>query len=64
MENKRTAYIVSGMFLQEYGHKLNVEEEREQIELFENVAQGAANREEVATFYRNNTQEVDCSKNL
>ncbi len=56
--NKRTAYIVSGMFLQENGHNLNVEQGREQIELFEDLAQGKANREEVAVFYRKNTQVI------
>ncbi len=61
--NKRTAYIVSGMFLQKNGHKLNVEQEREQIELFENLAQGKASCETVSAFYRKNTQEIDHSKN-
>ncbi len=56
--NKRTAYIVSGMFLQENGHNLNVEQGREQIELFEDLAQGKTNREEVAMFYRKNTQVI------
>ena len=55
--NKRTAYIVAGLFLYENGHELNIEKKREQIELFENLAQGKVSREELAEFYRQNSQE-------
>ncbi len=56
--NKRVAYIVAGLFLHKNGHKLNVEQKREQIELFENLAQGKVTCEEVAEFYRKNTLKI------
>jgi hypothetical protein len=41
---------------------LNKEQEREQTTLFENLAKGKAAREDVAEFYRHNTQKIDCSR--
>ena len=56
--NKRTAYAVADMFLYENGYDLNQEKELEQTTLFENLAQGTASREDVAEFYRQNTQKL------
>ncbi len=57
--NKRTAFTTSDIFLRENGRLLDKERSNEQTELFESLAQGKASREEVAEFYRNNTQKID-----
>jgi len=53
--NKRAAYITSGLFLRQNGYALTVKSPSAQITLFENLAQGQVNREELAEFYRQNT---------
>jgi len=57
--NKRTAYAVSDLFLYENGYNLEKERYMEQTTLFENLAKGELNREEVAEFYRQNTLQIE-----
>ena len=61
--NKRTAFITADIFLYKNSWLLDRESANEQTELFENLAQGKANYEEVADFYRQNTQEIDIYEN-
>ncbi len=55
--NKRTAYAAAGLFLYANGYTLDVLSVAEQISLFENLAMGQASREDLAQFYRQNTQQ-------
>lgn len=57
--NKRTAYGVAGLFLNENGYDLEIRNAQKQIEFFENVASGQANREELTDFYRQNTCQIE-----
>jgi len=57
--NKRTAYATSDLFLYQNGYDLNAEQAREQTTLFENLAKGEVRREELAAFYRQNTQVIE-----
>lgn len=54
--NKRTAYVIADLFLYENGYDLDIKNEKEQIKFFEDLAAGKISREEVAEFYRQNTQ--------
>ncbi len=54
--NKRTAYTAAGLFLHVNGYVLAVPSVAESIRLFENLAMGQVSREELAQFYRQNTQ--------
>jgi len=54
--NKRTAYAAAGLFLYVNGYILHVISASEQITLFENLAMGQISREDLAHFYRQNTQ--------
>jgi len=56
--NKRAAYATADMFLYLNGYDLNAESPSAQIALFENLAQGRINREELAEFYRQNTSKM------
>ena len=54
--NKRTAYASAGLFLFANGYLLRIPSVSAQISLFENLSSGQVSREELAQFYRNNTQ--------
>lgn len=56
--NKRTAFAAAGMFLEDNGYQLGVEKENEQEILFLRLAEGKVSREELAEWYRENTQEL------
>lgn len=56
--NKRTALAVAGLFLEKCGYQLEVQKKYEQKDLIEGVAQGQIKREEIAEFYRLNTQKI------
>ena len=60
--NKRTAYETADLFLYKNGHDLGIKDEKEQIAFFENLATGHVSREELAEFYRQNTQKIDRSR--
>jgi len=60
--NKRTAYLTSDLFLYRNGYDLNAELGREQTALFETLAKGKISREQVAEFYRQNTEKIERSE--
>ena len=53
--NKRTAFAAAGLFLEDNGHRLEVEKDNEQEILFLNLADGKLTRAELAEWYRQNT---------
>ncbi len=53
--NKRTAYIVGGLFLSANGFRLVTHSTRQSIAFFESLAAGEVTIEEVAVFYEENT---------
>jgi death-on-curing protein len=55
--NKRTAFAAAGMFLEDNGYRLESERDNEQEILFLRLAEGKVSREELAEWYRKNTQE-------
>ena len=55
--NKRTAFAAAGMFLEDNGYRLESEIDNEQEILFLRLAEGKVSREELAEWYRQNTQE-------
>ena len=57
--NKRAAYITSDLFLYLNGYDLNIKSTSAQITIFESLAKGEMNREELAEFYRRNTSIIE-----
>ena len=53
--NKRTGYIVAGLFLQVNRYKLAILDQQAQISFFEDVAAGLISENELAAYYRENT---------
>ena len=60
--NKRTAYATSDLFLYKNGYDLNAEQVQEQTRLFESLAKREVSREELAAFYRQNTQVIESTQ--
>ncbi len=54
--NKRTAYATADFFLYQNEHDLGIKNVQAQITFFENFAASNLSREELAKFYRQNTQ--------
>ncbi len=57
--NKRVAYITADIFLCLNGYDLEIESTSAQIIIFETLAKGDLSREELTTFYRQNTAKTE-----
>jgi len=57
--NKRTGYMVAGLFLLFNGYNLQIRSVSEQITLFENLAQGRINLDNLAQFYREQSSLIE-----
>ena len=58
-DNKRAAYITSGLFLFQNGYRLTIRSAKAQITLFENLAKDNLSRPQLAEFYRQNTLKTE-----
>jgi death-on-curing protein len=54
--NKRTAFAAAGLFLEDNGYRLMSETDNEQETLFLRLADGKVSSQELAEWYRQNTQ--------
>jgi death-on-curing protein len=60
--NKRVAYAAAGLFLEDNGYTLEVEQDNEQEELFLRLAKGEVSREVLAEWYRQHTQPLELER--